>query len=174
VKEKKVINYYNSFSTNYNNIYQDIQIQKYNFAIGKDFEICEWILDHGGGTGMLSKWLDYPLVTFDISFSMIQNGKIDSNDFQGIVGDMNQMPFRKDTFKIIFSFTAIQNSSDINKSLNEILRTSEVESYQILTILTKKFNPDVIYHWLHNNHIDYQITNNLIEDVMISMNIGNK
>jgi ubiquinone/menaquinone biosynthesis C-methylase UbiE len=137
-------------------------------AIGTDFVISEWSLDHGGGTGNLSKWIDYPLLTFDISFSMIQFGQKEMHDFQGIVGDMTQMPFRNKSFKLLFSFTAIQNSSSIVKSLNEISRTSEVESQQILTILKKKYDSDKIFQWLKIHNYHYQISDNLSEDVLIS------
>lgn len=170
-KEKKVIEYYNSFSRDYNGFYNKIQFQKFKNVLLEKNPISEWTIDHGGGTALLSEWLGYPLVTLDISELMLRVGKIKNKELQCIVGDMNKLPFRDNCINQILSFTALQNSSDQIIALEEIWRTSENKGIHLITLLEKKFNETIFNNWLESNQIKYEITNLSIEDILLSMTV---
>ena len=136
MKEKKVKNYYNEFSKNYDNFYQELQFEKYNIVLANETTFPEWVLDHGGGTGLLAQWLNYPVLTMDISEAMIRKGLKGKINAPAVVADMNHIPFRNNSIKTILSFTALQNSSNIIQSLNEVLRIIETDGKLFLTIFS--------------------------------------
>lgn len=168
MKGKKVKNYYNEFSKNYDRIYRNLQFEKYNIVLANESHFPEWVLDHGGGTGLLSQWSLYPMLTLDISEAMIRAGKQGEVDYQGVVADMNKIPLRNSSVGTIFSFTALQNSTDVTQALNEILRISESTGKLVLTFLEKKFPKDVFYNWMKERNIAFQITKNVVEDIVIT------
>lgn len=165
MKEKKVKNYYNEFSQNYDDFYKKLQFEKYNIVLADETIFPEWVLDHGGGTGLLSQWMNYPILTIDISDAMIRKGLSGKTKAQAVVGDMNHIPLRSNSIGTILSFTVLQNSTNIIQSLNEILRIIEANGKLFLTILEKKFPKDIFYHWMTKNNIDFQITRNVVEDI---------
>ncbi len=88
MKEKKVKNYYDEFSQNYDGFYKNLQFEKYNIVLTEVATFPEWVLDHGGGTGLLSQWLNYPILTMDISDAMIRKGQTGKTEMQGVVADI--------------------------------------------------------------------------------------
>ena len=166
-----MIEYYNSFSNKYDSFYNKIQIQKYNSSILKQSKINEWTLDHGGGTGLLSKWLEYPLITLDISDKMLRVGKLENIEIQCIVGDMNRLPLRKNCINQFLSFTALQNSSDPYIALNEICRTSENYGTHLISLLEKKYDETKFNIWLSKSQVSYEISKLNIEDVLLTITV---
>lgn len=164
-----MIEYYNSFSNKYDGFYDKIQFQKYEAVNIKQLRINEWTIDHGGGTGLLSKWLKYPLITFDISDQMLRVGKLENKELQCIVGDMNKLPFRSASIKQILSFTALQNSSDPFIALSEIWRTSENNGIHLITLLEKKYNETIFINQLSKTPITYKISKLSIEDILLTI-----
>ncbi len=167
-----MIDYYNSFSRDYNRFYNKIQFQKFSTVLSNINKINEWTLDHGGGTALLSEWLRYPLVTFDISELMLRVGKLQNKELQCIVGDMNKLPFRDNCINQILSFTALQNSSDPILALGEIWRTSENRRIHFITLLQKKFDQAFFNNWLTAKSITYEISKLSIEDILLTITIS--
>ena len=71
MKERKVREYYDSFSQDYDNFYEPIQFQKYEFMQQylTDFNNI-LVIDLGGGTALLAKYLDFPIAD-DVSLLKI-------------------------------------------------------------------------------------------------------
>ena len=170
-KEKKVIDYYNSFSRDYNGFYDKIQFQKYRSVFLEEPKIIEWTIDHGGGTGLLSKWLRYPLITFDISDHMLRTGKLQNKELQCIIGDMNSLPFRNNSITQIYSFTALQNSSDPISAISEIWRTSINNTIHKISMLEKKFDEELFKDWLTEKQVILEISKLSVEDILLTIEI---
>ena len=78
------------------------------------------ILDAGCGTGRLANLLNQQVVQLDVAGNMCKlaakNGNITIN------GDINNLPFSDASFDMVFSSLALQWSSDLEKSFNELKR----------------------------------------------------
>jgi ubiquinone/menaquinone biosynthesis C-methylase UbiE len=165
--QMKVKNYYNAFSDGYDRFYHDIQIQK--FLALQDIILPLKIIsmvDLGGGTGLFAEWLDEPIITVDLSYDMLHSGLANQRTFLPIAGDMVSLPFRKQVFRSVISFTVFQNIRMQEVALSEIYRTSTTESISIITVLEKKFE-ESIFKNLHLEDVNLQSFPLEIEDIAI-------
>lgn len=126
IKEK-----YDSTADIYNERYGDIQEEKYHLML-QDVSLKKPILDLGCGTGMLREFLKTPMVGVDISFEMLRKSKE-----KNVNADLENLPFRDNSFATILSFTAVQNLDSADAALLEVKRVLKPKGTFVLTILSK-------------------------------------
>ncbi len=113
----------------YNIRYRSIQFEKYSYAL-KDVDLSGKILDLGSGTGLLSKFLNQKLISVDISKKMLRR-----SNSKNVQGDMSELPFKENVFDIVLSFSALMNSPNPKKTINEVNRILKPEGIFVVTYL---------------------------------------
>ena len=191
-KKKNIIAKYNSTASFYDDRYRKIQKEKYKILFRNCNLNYKTILDAGCGTGLLiehvlnlnidnlKKKVKY--IGIDISWKMLMNfcdksKKIkDIEDINLILGDIENLPLRQDSFNVIFSITSLQNLPVIKKGLGELIRVGRKNSLLKLSILRKQLKVDDLIAYLKTHTIDLktEFLKN-IEDVIIqgSLNKNN-
>jgi len=184
-KKTEIQNKYNLTSDFYDKRYVSIQQEKYNLVVDNLFLQNRIILDEGCGTGLLfeflsdsyhqSNFLSCRYVAVDLSINMLKEfqSKIKENyeDLHTkpflILTDLENLPFRKNSFNLIFSFTSFQNLTDMEKGLEESFRVLSYMGEFFVSILKKKIKSEKLYNLLK------PLTNNLriiekdsIEDII--------
>ncbi len=138
-KKEKVRRYYDNFAKDYNNFYEKIQFTKYKYVLNEyETNFIESCIDVGGGTGLLSKYLNFEIFTVDLSYDMIKEALILKHSTLLLVADMAALPIRNSAFNTVFSFTAIQNAISpaiVVRELARILRNDP--GYFLITTLEK-------------------------------------
>ena len=183
-KKKNIIEKYNSTSSFYDNRYSKIQKEKYKILFGNCNLNYKTILDAGCGTGLLIEYVlnlnidnikkKVKYIGIDISWKMLMNfydksKKIkEIEDINLILGDIENLPLRQDSFDIIFSITSLQNLPVIKKGLGELIRVGQKDSLLKLSILRKQLKVDDLKLYLETHTIDLktEFLEN-IEDVII-------
>jgi len=122
---------YDSTAGIYNERYGDIQEEKYHCML-QDIPLKKPILDLGCGTGMLKEFLKVPMIGIDISFEMLKKSKE-----KNVLGDIEKLPFKDNSFATILSFTAIQNLDSADAALLEVKRILKQKGTFVLTVLNK-------------------------------------
>jgi ubiquinone/menaquinone biosynthesis C-methylase UbiE len=164
-EKKKVRNYYDRFSSNYNNFYDSIQLQKFEYYHEELTQVKEWCVDLGGGTGLLSKYLNYPILTLDISYKMLRGAKKNEYTSLLIAGDIQNLPIRNKSIKTVLSFTAIQNTDSPREGFVEIERIIESDGTGIVTALRKTTTEKEFNLWLKDLTLKSEINQLDIEDL---------
>ena len=134
-KKETVRSYYNQYASNYDRFYSPLQQEKFSqfqdhlrpYTLG---------IDLGGGSGLVSDWIDWPLLNLDISIEMIRSGH-KSRDFQAVAADLEHLPLRKNATSQIISLTALQNTEDLDKALRELVRITTLNMTGIISLLKK-------------------------------------
>jgi ubiquinone/menaquinone biosynthesis C-methylase UbiE len=183
-KKKIIVEKYNSTSSFYDDRYRNIQNEKFELHFKTTDVNCKTLLDAGCGTGLLFEYIsrlnDKSLgrtlryVGIDISGKMLNHfsnktkkirNKINTNL---ILGDIENLPLRKDKFNLIFSITSLQNLHDLKKGLKEIIRVGKENAGLKLSILRKQLKLQEVITFLKSRTINLR-TENLgeLEDVII-------
>lgn len=183
-KKKNIIEKYNSTSSFYDNRYSKIQKEKYKILLRKCNLNYKTILDAGCGTGLLIEYVfnlnidntkkKVKYIGIDISWKMLMNfcdkfKKIkDIENINLILGDIENLPLRQDSFKVIFSITSLQNLPVIKKGVGEFIRVGQKDSLLKLSILRKQLKVDDLISYLktHTINLKTELLEN-IEDVII-------
>jgi len=153
-KKKEIIAKYNSTSHFYDKRYTEIQYGKYDIILDKYKEVKGQILDAGAGTGL---FLDYILeitdynkfsyVGLDISANMLltlkdkmkSKYKMSMKKINIILADIENLPFRNNSFDLMLALTSIQNLPDPIKGVIELYNASKEGAIYHFSILRKKF-----------------------------------
>ena len=92
----------------------------------------------------------------------------DIKDINLILGDIENLPLRQNSFNVIFSITSLQNLPVIKKGLDEFIRVSQKNSLLKLSILRKQLKVDDLIAYLktHTINLKTEFLEN-IEDVII-------
>ncbi len=149
---------YNSTSQYYDNRYANIQLEKYQYIL-KDFNLKNTvILDAGCGTGLLYSFISekkshrqfttLQYVGIDVSKEMLTRfkkriKKLYSNEIlvELVLGDIQNLPFRKNAFNVVLSVTAIQNLENLEQGLIELLNSTKQSCELRISVLNKKDIP---------------------------------
>lgn len=136
---KKIIQeQYNQNAKIYNSRYSRIQLDKYDI-MSEYFPIYSKALDLGCGTGLLSKKLKN-LIGIDISLEMLKIAKTGEKVIQA---QCESIPFKNNSFDTIFSFSAIQSTDNLEKTINEIKRVLIPQGTLILTVIKRKLDKNL-------------------------------
>jgi 2-polyprenyl-3-methyl-5-hydroxy-6-metoxy-1,4-benzoquinol methylase len=76
------------------------------------------ILEIGCGAGRLTNYLTqrgFNVIGFDISESLIKDGKVRYPDAIKIIASGDSMPFSNSTFDVILSFDVLEHISDVKR-----------------------------------------------------------
>jgi demethylmenaquinone methyltransferase/2-methoxy-6-polyprenyl-1,4-benzoquinol methylase len=180
-KKKEIISKYNSSANFYDKRYKSLQQEKYRILL-EDCELTgKIILDIGSGTGLLLEYilqyqdvLNILFIAVDISWEMISEFKnkilslSDNSHIQLVLADIENLPFRDNSFNLIFSVTSFQNLPNILKGIQESLRITKSGSPLRISILRKKLKLNKILNLLKLCVNNLEIINKKhIEDVII-------
>ena len=120
---------YNKTAKIYNQRYRDTQFEKYKIMLA-GLKLHGKILDHGCGTGLLSEFLGRDdLVGCDNSKKML---KIRGS---GDLCDVEKLPYKKDEFDFVLSFSVLMNSSNPEKAIKEIKRVLKPNGTFVCTFI---------------------------------------
>ncbi len=139
----KTKNYYDEIAKGYNNLYGSEQLKKWEIAKKIiNFKNNEKVLDLGCGTGIITEKIAKrvnSVVGLDLSEEMLKNS-IKKDNVKYVIGDAKKIPFEKNEFDKVVSFTVIQDINKWDSVFKEIKRVSNGEI--LLTILKrgKKLN----------------------------------
>jgi len=178
-KKKIIIEKYNSTSSVYDDRYSKIQNEKYSLQFKNiDFQHTT-LLDAGCGTGLLFEYIcnlsyknldnDLRYVGLDISWKMLMQfynkmKKIKCRRNKSLVlGDIENLPFREESFNLIFSITSLQNLQDLKKGLKELIRVGRENTALNLSILRNQLNLKEVVTYLNSHTIN--LKTEIVEDV---------
>ena len=183
-KKKEIINDYNSSAEFYDKRYRAIQEEKYHIILENYDLIEKRILDIGCGTGLLFEYIlnskenhnlqKSKFIAIDISWKMLLKFKKKLLKLKNkpnvlfVLSDIENLPFRNNSFNLIFSLTSFQNLPSILDGIRESLRVSTNDSTFKFSILRKKLNLDQVKTLLEPFVKDLKVINRYyIEDVII-------
>ena len=148
-KRLGVRDYYNQYSTNYDTFYESIQQTKF-LEFSSLLPFSPVVFDLGGGSGLLSNWLNTFIINLDLSYEMLQIG-LKSRYYQAIACDLEYLPIRNSSINTFISLTAIQNVSNQAQCIAEIGRSVEIHFFGILTSLIKTTDIDQLSSLIAHN-----------------------
>lgn len=183
-KKKIIINEYNSSAHFYDRRYKQIQLEKYNLILNSLYLNGKVILDIGCGTGLFFEYIfnlkkeedkvKYKYAAIDISWNMLlefQSKKLNykpKNNIELILGDIENLPFRKNVFHSIFSLTSFQNLPNINRGIEESYRVCINYGDFKFSILRKNLNLDALLNLLKPLSREIKtIDKDILEDIII-------
>ncbi|UCD00482.1 MAG: class I SAM-dependent methyltransferase [Promethearchaeota archaeon] len=155
-KKKRIIDDYNSSAHFYDRRYRQIQLEKYDLILNNYHLNGKIISDIGCGTGLLFEYISnlkrdekrvkYKFVAIDISWNMLLEfkSKVENyktkNNLELILGDIENLPFRGNTFHSIFSLTSFQNLPYLKKGLRESFKVCKNNADFRFSILKKSID----------------------------------
>ena len=184
-KKKKIIEKYNSTSNFYDKRYKAIQEEKYEIALKNYKDKSNHLLDLGCGTGLLFEYfiksnlekeiMKNNYIGVDISWNMLLKFKSKSSKSEYteyspnlILADIEYLPFRKNIFYSIFSFTSFQNLPDTKIGINDLLTISKNNAFFKFSILKKNLELDSLLRILKVNLKELSIVQKQnLEDIII-------
>lgn len=155
---------YDQTSEHYDDRYWNIQIHKYS-AFEKDFlgDKSSLIIDSGGGTGLLARYLKREIVILDISIGMLKVAQRNYSSVHLIAADGENLPLRKESSDLVTSFSMVQNLPSPQKGVREIVRCSS--SKGIITSLARALGYDKLMNSLNECNVKYEPVELSQEDV---------
>lgn len=150
-KKHRIKRDYNRTAEFYNSRYRAIQFDKYKTILSSPYISIDpryKILDLGCGTGLLFEFLNRKinLIGIDISREMLKLSK----EPERILGDLENLPFKDNSFDLVFSFTVIQNLPGL-KVFEEVKNILKHNGLFVFTVLRKKFKEQIIEKLIENN-----------------------
>jgi demethylmenaquinone methyltransferase/2-methoxy-6-polyprenyl-1,4-benzoquinol methylase len=138
---------YNQLAKNYQNLYGEEQSQKYHQLQNLvKISNSNTVLDLVCGNGTFSSQLARParfVVSIDLSEKMVHEAKrvceADSR-CQVILGDAENLPFRKDSFEIVFAITVILNPAQAARGLSQAKRILGPKGILAITMIPRSQN----------------------------------
>lgn len=154
--KKKLIDYYNKLSSNYDQLYGEEQELKY-FLILKTLKLQSRyrVLDFGCGTGLLLKTLEESKASFlvgvDISSGMLTKAKERGlHKVDLILCDGEFLPIRDGAFNIVFMITVFQNLYNKKLGLEHVIRTTREGGIIFLSVPNKSDYPSELLRYITN------------------------
>ena len=180
-KKKKIIESYNISSQFYDDRYNLIQREKFEFGLSQFNYFEKYVLDAGCGTGLLYEFISFReneihnrFISLDISIKMLKKLKYKQNvlkkkkSISPILSDIENIPIRNDIFDSIVSYTSLQNLEDVKKGILELIRVSKSGAEINLSILKKDKRIDSLVAFIKPFFNDFcRVTNNNLEDTFI-------
>ena len=183
-KKKEIIDNYDASADFYDKRYRAIQEEKYDIVLD-NYDLNEkTILDIGCGTGLFTEHIfnskDHPrvlkcnFIAVDISWNMLLQFKLklfklkNKTEILLLLADMENLPFRDNSFNLVFSLTSFQNLPNILNGIRESLRVGSNKSVVKFSTLRKKLELNPILELLTPFVEDLEVINkDYIEDIII-------
>jgi len=146
-KKRSIANRYNITSNSYDEQYAQEQITKYN-ATQKTLNNSpnNTILDVGCGSGLFFSHTNIKntkiAIGIDISHNLLLKAKIHTKPLPNthiIQADADHLPFKNNSFDILFAFTMLQNMPNPKKTLLEFKQQTKNNGKMVITGLKKVF-----------------------------------
>lgn len=153
-KKHTVRSYYDQYAPNYDNFYYKIQHDKFQH-ISPYLNVSPYLLDLGGGSGIVTRWIETPLINLDISISMLRSG-LSKGSFLAIAADLEHLPFRRGSITNFVSLTAYQNTSDLSTAIADLKRIISSESNGVITLLRKTIQLNEIISIFNTIGVHYE------------------
>ncbi len=183
-KKKEIIDNYDASADFYDKRYGAIQKEKYDIVLN-NYDLNEkTIIDIGCGTGLfiehilnsgdLDRVLECYYIAVDISWNMLLQFKLKLFDLKNktkillMLADIDNLPFRDNSFNLVFSLTSFQNLPNILSGIQESLRVSSNKSDFKFSILRKKLDLNLILELLTPFVKNLEVINkDYVEDIII-------
>jgi ubiquinone/menaquinone biosynthesis C-methylase UbiE len=167
---KNKMSLYDQTAWIYDQRYREIQEEKYRTILSKiTFKKGDLVLDAGCGTGLLLERIPqkYRAVGVDFSKEMIRIAKNKIRDSNLIQADLNNLPFKDNTFSKVFGVTILQNVEHPQITVREIARTLQKEGLTVLSTLGKKATKKEIRELIENAYLKEKEVYEVSEDIVI-------
>ncbi len=156
-KKRRVMQRYDLTAYMYDMRYAEEQKAKFEAALkGLNISRDDLILDAGCGTGLLFDYIAAnagTIVGSDISRKLLLQAEERAKKFQSVhvvLADADRMPFKNDSFDLVFAFTLIQNMPNPVETLKEIKRLAKREASIVVTGLKKAYSLKAFENLLRN------------------------
>ncbi len=117
----ETINYYNGIADGYRELYHDEQKKKIDL-VEKYIQTEGRVIDLGSGDGVLNDYLnscdDFIFVSCDICLNLL----LKNNNLLKVNCDIHKLPFKNESFNFLFSFSVLQDLTDVRVALLEMKR----------------------------------------------------
>lgn len=146
--KRKVMHRYDVTAEIYDERYAEEQKRKYKKALENSDLSAISVLDAGCGSGLFLgqiKVKTKTLVGIDISHKALLKAKEQIRNTENsyiIQADIDNLPFKQNTFEKVFGFTVLHNLPKPVKTLNELKRVATVDGKVVVTGLKKAFQLD--------------------------------
>jgi len=148
-KKRVIIRHYGKLASTYDTLYRDEQGLKIEHILRHvSIHDSDLALDAGCGTGFLFKYIhnhvclivgvDLSKGLLKVALSHIKQSGIKTISL--IRADVDFLPFKEQVFDKVFALTLLQDSSKLDETLREILRTAKDESTIVVTGLKKVYS----------------------------------
>jgi len=150
MKKQFIKKSYDASAEFYDKRYKELQETKYKKLITplviEKLKKAQLVLDIGAGTGLLHEYLekrgiDATITGIDISHNMLKIAQ--EKGQENITGDADFLPFKKESFDVVVSFTTLQNLPSFELIFKEIKRVLKHEGLFIFSILRKNFDNSI-------------------------------
>jgi malonyl-CoA O-methyltransferase len=144
-EKRKVIQQYDASSEMYEGLYAEEQQAKYSKALENINLSGRVVLDVGCGSGLFFKKAAGKaemVVGIDVSHKLLLKAKEQAKTYGNmhvLLADADNLPFQKEGFDLVFSFTVLQNMPNPRETLLEIKRVVKVEGRIVISGLRKAF-----------------------------------
>jgi ubiquinone/menaquinone biosynthesis C-methylase UbiE len=136
-KKERINEDYEKGAEFYDSRYRELQFEKFRIMLS-EVELKEPILDLGCGTGLLQEFLGRKVKLFGCDFSEKMLEKARARGEIISVADLNgTLPYEKEKFATILSFTVLQNVEEQEIFLQEAKRILKTDGIFVLTTLKK-------------------------------------
>jgi ubiquinone/menaquinone biosynthesis C-methylase UbiE len=146
-----IIRHYDKMANIYDSLYREEQELKIK-QILRHMAVhdSDLTLDEGCGTGFLFEHIykqGAHLVGVDLSKGLLRIAlahvrQAGTRNVSLVRADVDHLPFKERVFDKVFALTLLQDSSDLDVTLKEIIRTTKVDSMLAVTGLKKVFTEE--------------------------------
>nr|MDO8080244.1 class I SAM-dependent methyltransferase [Candidatus Freyarchaeota archaeon] len=167
---KNKMSLYDQTAWIYDQRYREIQEEKYKTMLSKiAFKKRDLILDAGCGTGMLLEKIPskHRAVGVDFSKKMIRIAKNKVRDSNFIQADLNNLPFKDNTFSKVFGVTILQNVEHPQMTVREIARALQKKGLTVLSTLKKKATKREIRELIEKTGLKEKEVYEVSEDIVV-------
>ena len=156
-KKHEIIRHYDELASIYDSLYLDEQGLKIKCSLEHvNFNGSDSVLDAGCGTGFLFEYIHRQvghLVGVDLSIGLLRVAlaHVKQSGMKSVLlvrADVDYLPFKERVFDKVFALTLLQDFSDLNATLKEMMRTTKDESTFVVSGLKKVFEEACFKHIL--------------------------
>lgn len=116
-----VPDYYDSIASGYDELHGEEQIKKWKIVAEHLDVKPNTSLDVGCGSAPYADLIDFPVTGIDPSAKLLEQCPYQEKQ----QGKAEELPFPDDSFDLVFSLTAAQNFTDIERGIKEMARVSK-------------------------------------------------